>query len=106
MKRALVAALLAVAVCAASGCHRKKKTEPEAAAEAGPHIASTVHLGDPKSVPQLIGGFYDIESGAWRWTGKQFTVDLGVPLGAAQKGAALTLDLTVPRSEERRVGKE
>jgi hypothetical protein len=96
MKRALVAALLAVALCAAAGCHRRKKAEPEAAAETGPRIASTVHLGDPKSAPQLIGGFYDIESGAWRWTGKQFTVELGVPFGAAQKGAALVLDLTVP----------
>jgi len=95
MKRMLVAALLAVVVCTAPGCHKKKKASPEAS-EAGPGIATTVHLGDPKSASQLLGGFYDIENGSWRWTGKQFTVELGRPFGAAQKGAVLELDLTVP----------
>jgi hypothetical protein len=95
MKRALTAALLAAVVCAATGCNEKNKTGPEAAGQ-GPHIATTVHLGDPKSARQLASGFYDIEGGGWRWTGKQFAVQLGVPLGAAQKGAVLELDLTVP----------
>ena len=45
---------------------------------------------------QLVSGFYGIETGAWRWTGKQFAVALGTPAGAAQKGAVLELKLTVP----------
>ena len=102
MNRALSVALLGAVLWAPVGCHKKEKPAPEAAAataapaEAGPRIATTVHTGDPKSAPQLVSGFYDIENGAWRWTGKQFTVDLGVPFDAARKGATLTVDLTLP----------
>jgi hypothetical protein len=89
-------ALLAAVLWAPVGCHKKRNPAPEAAVEEGPRTATTVTLGDPKSAPQLVSGFYDIENGAWRWTGKQFTVELGVPLGAAQKGAALELNFTIP----------
>jgi hypothetical protein len=95
MNRALGVALLAAALWAPVGCHRKKATE-SATVEEAPRVASTVHTGDPKSAPQLLSGFYDIENGAWRWTGKQFTVELGVPFGAGQKGATLELDFSIP----------
>jgi len=96
MKRALGVALLAAVLWAPAGCHKKKGAASEAAVEEGPRTATMVTLGDPKSAPQLVSGFYDIEGGAWRWTGKQFTVELGVPFDAGQKGAALELNFTVP----------
>lgn len=40
-------------------------------------------------------GFYALENGAWRWTGKHFAVDLGVPANARQNGATLRLKFTV-----------
>ena len=94
MKRVLGVALLAAVLWAPAGCHKKKGAE--AAVEEGSRTATMVTLGDPKSAPQLVSGFYDIEGGAWRWAGKQFTVELGVPFGAGQKGAALELNFTVP----------
>lgn len=96
MNRALSAALLAAVLWAPVGCHKKRNAEPQAAVEEAPRLATTVHTGDAKSAPQLVSGFYDIEDGAWRWTGKQFTVELGVPVGAGQAGAALELDFTIP----------
>lgn len=96
MNRALGLALLAAVLWAPAGCHRKKSAAPAAAVEEGPRVASTVHTGDPKSAGQLVSGFYDIENGAWRWTGKQFTAELGVPFGAGEKGATLELELTIP----------
>jgi hypothetical protein len=96
MNRALGMALLAAVLWAPSGCHRNKKTTSAATVEEGPRTATTVTLADPKSAPQLLSGFYDIENGAWRWTGKEFTVELGVPFGSGQKGAALELHFTIP----------
>ena len=59
-------------------------------------MASTIHMGDPKTATQLISGFYGIEQNAWRWTGRRFSLVLRPPLGASQKGATLQLRLTVP----------
>jgi hypothetical protein len=53
-------------------------------------------MGDPKVEPQLIKGLHGVEAGAWRWTAKDFTVALHPPFGASQKGAKLTVKLTVP----------
>lgn len=61
-----------------------------------PSLASTVHMGDPRAAGQLVAGFHDIEERAWRWSMRQFSVYLRPPLGSAQKGAVLTLNLTVP----------
>jgi hypothetical protein len=97
MRIALGLALVAVLLWIPAGCRRGRKAEAEAAAAGGPRIATTVHMGDPKSAGQLVSGFYDIEDNAWRWTGRQFTVELGTPPGAAQNGATLELQLTVPQ---------
>jgi hypothetical protein len=53
-------------------------------------------MGDPTAATQLVSGFYDIEGGSWRWTGKQFAVTLRPPVQAARQGAVLELHLTVP----------
>jgi len=48
-------------------------------------------MADLHTEKQLLSGFYDLESGAWRWTAQDFRVLLKVPADAAQKGAYLTL---------------
>ncbi len=60
-----------------------------------PGPQSIVRMSDLHTERQLIHGFYDLEAGAWRWTGKEFTVNLKTPDGAAQKGAVLTLQGSV-----------
>ena len=72
------------------GCKRKK------AGQEAPRMASIIHMGDPKTATQLIGGFYGIEENAWRWTARRFSLVLHPPSGASQKGAILQLRLTVP----------
>jgi hypothetical protein len=76
------------------GCKRKKAVAQPAGEATG--MASTVHMGDPKTEAQLISGFYGIEDNAWRWTGRQFSLVLRPPFGWAQKGGTLQLRLTVP----------
>jgi hypothetical protein len=85
--------LLVTLAFAPLGCKRKKAVV-RPAGEAG--MASTIHMGDPQTEAQLIGGFYGIEQNAWRWTGRRFSLVLRRPFGAAQKGAFLQLRLTVP----------
>ncbi len=90
-------ALLAALALAPAGCKSKKTVQVQDTIEEGPRMASTIQMGDPKVETQLVSGFYGIESGAWRWTAKQFMAVLRVPAGAAQKGATLDLSLTVPQ---------
>jgi hypothetical protein len=78
-------------------CKKTRTVHVEQTEEEAPKLASVVHVNDPKVEPQLVSGFYSIEGNAWRWTGKQFVVVLRVPTGAAQRGAALDLALTVPQ---------
>ena len=89
-------ALALVLAFAPLGCKRAKTIHVQQTEEAAPRLASVVHVSDPKVEPQLVSGFYGIEGNAWRWTAKQFTVVLRVPGGAAERGAALDLSLTVP----------
>jgi len=84
---------LAVLLAAAPGC--KRKSAGTTAQEAR-RIPISVTMGDPRSAQQLITGFHDIEDNAWRWTSKQFVVELGTPAGAAGRGATLELRFAVP----------
>ena len=86
---ALAALLWAPVAC-------KKKTPAANSAVETKRIATAVQMGDPRAAGQLVSGFYDIEDNAWRWTGKQFVVELGTPIGAAGRGATLTLQFTIP----------
>jgi hypothetical protein len=82
--------LLVTLALAPLGCKRKQ------AGKEAPAMASTIHMGDPKTQAQLVSGFYGIEQNAWRWTGRRFSLVLRPPLGASQKGGTLQLRLTVP----------
>jgi hypothetical protein len=86
---ALAALLWAPVAC-------KQKRPATATAVDAKRIASTIQMGDPRAAGQLVSGFYDIEENAWRWTGKQFIVELGTPLGASGRGATLQFQFTIP----------
>jgi hypothetical protein len=92
---ALVALLWVAPAC------KKKKPAPQpvaqTAAKEAARIPTVVHLGDPRAAGQVLSGFYDIEDGAWRWTAKQFVVELGTPLGSAGRGATLELQFAIPQ---------
>ena len=91
----LLITLLIALVLAPTGCKRKK-VRVAATDEETPKMQSVLNMGDPKVEPQLVKGFHGIEASAWRWTEKQFTVALRPPFGAGQRGAKLTVKLTVP----------
>ncbi len=89
-----VALAIAALLWAAPACKRKKNAvivgqDPK-------RIPITVTVGDPLSAQQLISGFHEIEGGAWRWTAKQWVVELGTPLGSGGRGATLEFRFTVP----------
>jgi len=92
MNRALGVALLAAVLWAPAGCHRKRNAAPQAAIEEGPRTATMVTLGDPKSAPQLVSGFYDIENGAWRWTARRFSMTVGARIRSVR------LKVTIPEN--------
>jgi hypothetical protein len=93
--RALGTVVLLALVLAPVAC-KKKKVRVGATDEETPKMQSVLNMGDPKIEPQLITGFHGIEAAAWRWTAKQFTVALKPPFGSGQKGAKLTVKLTIP----------
>jgi hypothetical protein len=102
MRKLLIAALL----LAAPACKRAqvKHVDTVMVEEQVPRLASSFRMGDATMAKQLAGGFYDIESGAWRWTMQKFAVTLGPPPHAAQQGAVLELHLTVPQSSIQKLG--
>jgi hypothetical protein len=87
----LCALLLTSAAC------KRKAVKVGGTDEETPRMLSVLNMGDKKVEPQLVKGFHGIEADAWRWTEKQFTVVLRPPFGASQKGARLTVKLTVPQ---------
>ncbi|MBZ5622133.1 MAG: hypothetical protein LAQ69_25905 [Acidobacteriia bacterium] len=97
LKRALPACALVVTLALTPmGCKTRKVAEQQTVEEPPPSLASIVHVGDPKAAGQLLSGFHEIENHAWRWSMRQFSVVLRPPPGSAQRGAILTLKLTLP----------
>jgi hypothetical protein len=89
------ATLLALSLnLACSGKHSTVQNDEGAPAANAP-IVSTLKMSDPSAKDQLVKGFYALEAGTWRWTAGNFSVTLKTPPGAAQKGATLTLVLSV-----------
>jgi hypothetical protein len=77
------------------GCKQKRKWAiPEPLGEQS-FLASSIKVSDPESATQFLTGFYPMED-TWRWTMKDFSVALGSPGTAAQKGAKLVLYFSVP----------
>jgi hypothetical protein len=96
MRIGVVLALAAV-LCAGPACKRKRGSPSQSAQEAK-RIPLTVTIGDPRAAQQLVNGFFDIEDGAWRWTTKQFTIELGTPIGASGRGATLEFHFSIPEA--------
>jgi hypothetical protein len=87
-------ALALALLLAVAGCKRKETVN--VSDDEGPRMASVVHTGDPQSDTQLVQGFYAIEQNSWRWTAQRFSVVLRPPPGAAERGATLNMQLSVP----------
>lgn len=99
------AAILAAFLLALPAC-KQRTTRTVQPIEEKPRLSSTIHMGDPAFAGQLVNGFYGIEAKAWRWTGRQFSVELRRPASAVQKGGSLELHLTVPGSNFERLGSQ
>ncbi len=65
---------------------------------------SVVKMSDPAAEPQLVRGFYGVESGSWRWTASKFAVKLRPPEGSAQTGATLQFQFSLPDVIVNKVG--
>jgi hypothetical protein len=88
--------LLAISLnLACSGKHSTAVQNDEGEPVVKAPIVSALKMGDPSAKDQLAKGFYPLEAGAWRWTAGNFSVTLKTPPGAAQKGATLTVALSV-----------
>ncbi len=74
-----------------TGCKRRHRTSAQAQL-----TASSIFAGDPNVAGHFVTGFYGVEAGAWRWTAKDFAVDLSPPLHSNEKGAQLVMKLAVP----------
>ncbi len=83
--------ILVPLLLAGSGCKRRHSSSGQAQL-----LASTIYAGDPNVTSHFAKGFYDVEQGAWRWTNKEFAVDLSPPLHSDQKGAQLIMKLAIP----------
>ena len=76
----------------------------EAKTAAVPAALSVVKMGDPAAEPQLVRGFYGVESGTWRWTASKFAVKLRPPERSAQTGATLQFQFSLPDVIVNKVG--
>jgi len=74
-----------------AGCKRRRASSGQ-----GQMLASAIYAGDPNVASHFAKGFYEVEENAWRWTGKEFAVDLSAPLHSDQRGAQLSMKLAVP----------
>ena len=59
-------------------------------------LATVIHIADPHTSSQLLSGFYNVEQGSWRWTGRKFSVVLAIPENVSQKQISLVFKMAVP----------
>lgn len=85
-RRSLIAFFLSLQLLATTSSCRRRAAQ------------STIRMADLHAAKQLISGFYRLEAGSWRWTGKTFKVQLAVPRGASENGGFLTLQGVVTKA--------
>jgi hypothetical protein len=90
--RSLSLTLILIPLLVGVGCKRRHRGSGETQLI----LASTIYAGDPNVASHFAQGFYGVEENAWRWTGKNFAVDLSPPLHSDLKGAQLIMRLAVP----------
>src|SRR5260221_9654798 len=92
---AVLVFILIVATFLCISCKPKRKwATPEPLTQQS-FLGSSINISDPASSTQLLSGFYGVED-TWRWTKKDFSVALGRPGTATEKGAKMTLVFAVP----------
>lgn len=96
MRRLTVAAALLLTLAPAA-CKRKPP-RVDTIEDENRLPLSAIAMADPNGAVQLLSGFHTVEDNAWRWTAGKFAVILQPPPGAAEKGARLELELSVPES--------
>jgi len=95
-RRALTLGLCLVSL---TGCKRRdQKIAVQQTDEDSATLATMIFMGDAKTAPQLLKGFYNMEQGAWRWTMGQFAVALRPPRSGAVRGATLHLKFVFPEA--------
>jgi hypothetical protein len=94
MRRLIVVPMIGMTL-ALAGCKREETPATKQAAPAAP-LVSVLNMSDPQAASQLTRGFWNLENNAWRWTMSKFAVTLRTPAGAAQTGARLDMNLTLP----------
>jgi hypothetical protein len=72
-----------------ASCKRHRKSS-------GQLLASTIFSGDPNVASHFVKGFWGVEDNSWRWTSKDFSVDLSAPLHSDERGAQLVMKLAIP----------
>ena len=85
---------------AGTGCKRRNR----GGGGQGQAFASNIYAGDPNATSRFAQGFYGVEENSWRWTAKDFAVDLSPPLHADQKGAQLVMRMAVPDGVIQKLG--
>jgi hypothetical protein len=83
------------ALASCRGRHSPSEVKNEEPTSAASKLVSQLKMDDQDTSAQLIQGFYPVE-GPWRWTAGKFAVVLKSPLGAAEKGATLTMAFALP----------
>lgn len=87
--------LIAVIAFFPAACRRRPKPSVEDTSKPAMILA----MSDSRAPVQLVHGFYELEAGAWRWTGRTFGVSLRVPPNAAKNGAQFTMKVTIPQTQ-------
>ena len=91
MRSLFITLILIPLLLVGAGCKRRRNSSGQTQL-----LASTLYAADPNVATHFVKGFYNVEDNAWRWTGKDFSVELSPPLHSDQKGAQLVLHLAVP----------
>jgi len=92
----LALALAVVLLLVGDSCKSRKPRQEILVDDNEPVVRERVAANDASVASQLVRGFYEVESGAWRWTMPRFSIRFQVPAGARQKGAVLRSELVLP----------
>jgi hypothetical protein len=101
--RRLIPAAVAAAMLL-TGCRRHEVIHPEPTEEGSVSLSPVVNMADLAVAMQLVRGFHEVEQNAWRWTMGKFAITLRPPEGAAQKGAKLVMQFSIPDASIQKLG--
>jgi hypothetical protein len=94
--RRLIGTVAVAALLLDLSCKTRKPRNEVLVDDTEAPVSSEVPANDSRVTAQLIRGFYELESGAWRWTMPKFAIRFLVPAGAREKGAILHCDVVLP----------